>query len=254
MKLTVLTSGSKGNCSYLACGPIHLLIDIGLTYHQLQNNLSTLDVAIDQIDALLLTHTHKDHILGLAVTIKHTNFPVYITEQMYPEIKDIVPKERLEFYQPSGHIGNINMEIIHTSHDAPGAVGFLLEYQNHSLVYITDTGYINQKYFAMLTNKEIYYLESNHDEKMLMDGPYPYVIKQRIISDIGHLSNEMAASYLEKWVGPHTKYIILAHLSEHNNEEKIALDTTRTHLAKTNYHPKVLVAKAKEITELVEVV
>lgn len=147
MKISVLTSGSKGNCSYVNCGNSHLLIDIGLTYHQLKYNLECLNIDLDMIDALLLTHTHKDHISGLAVTLKRTNFKIYISEEMYPELKDIIPKERIEFYSQNFHISDIAIQTIKISHDAPGAVGFLLEYLNSSLVYITDTGYIHRKYF-----------------------------------------------------------------------------------------------------------
>src|SRR5699024_1080680 len=115
---------------------------------------------------------------------------------------------------------------IKTSHDAKGSVGFLITEDDNSIVYITDTGYINRKYFPLLENKNIYYIESNHDEKMLMDGPYPYYLKQRIISDEGHLSNDTTAKYLKKLVGDNTKYIILAHLSEHNNKEELAYIAT----------------------------
>lgn len=253
MKITVLTSGSKGNCSFIECGSTRFLIDIGLTYHQLQKDLEKLNKKLDDIDFLLITHTHKDHILGLAVTMKHTNFKVYIKEEMYQEIKDILPKERIEFYYPNMHIKDILVQTIKISHDAVGAVGFLIEHNDNSLVYITDTGYINEKYFPLLTNKQIYYLESNHDEKMLMEGPYPYILKQRIISDIGHLSNETAAGYLEKLVGEKTKCIILAHLSEQNNLESLALETTKKHLANTKYHPKIIIAKEKQISDIVEV-
>ncbi len=254
MRLTVLTSGSKGNCSYVEAENTRLLLDIGLSYHRLKQDLESQHANLDDIDALLLTHTHKDHILGLEVTIKHTNFKVYITEEMYKDLKDIVPKERIEFYHPDLHIQNIKVTTIKTSHDAKGSVGFLLENGSNSLVYITDTGYIHHKYLKMLTNKQIYYIESNHDEKMLMDGPYPFQLKQRIISDEGHLSNEMAASYLEQLVGIDTKYVLLAHLSEHNNTKEKALEATENHLANTPYHPIVLIAEEKEITELVEVV
>jgi len=253
MKITVLTSGSKGNCSFIECGLTRFLIDIGLTYHQLQKDLEKLNKKLDDIDFLLITHTHKDHILGLAVTMKHTNFKVYIKEEMYQEIKDILPKERIEFYYPNMHIKDILVQTIKISHDAVGAVGFLIEHNDNSLVYITDTGYINEKYFPLLTNKQIYYLESNHDEKMLMEGPYPYILKQRILSDKGHLSNHMVASYLVNLVGENTKYIILAHLSEKNNTEELAYQTTKKHLEENKVEKNILVAKPYESLEMVEV-
>lgn len=253
MKITVLTSGSKGNCSYIESRHLKLLIDDGMRYHRLVKELEKLTVTLDDIDALLLTHTHTDHILGLSVLIKHSHFPIFITEQMYPDIKDFVPKERLVIYQDNMHLQELTLTIIKTSHDAPGSVGFIFEEEEHSLVYITDTGYINRKYLAKITDKEIYYLESNHDEQMLMDGPYPYMLKQRILSDNGHLSNEMASKYLQKVIGPKTKWIILAHLSEHNNKEELALSTLAMHLEETNYQPQVIVASQTKVVEVVEV-
>lgn len=253
MKIRVLTSGSKGNCSYVESRQSKLLIDDGIRYHRLVKELEKLTVTLDEIDALLLTHTHTDHILGLNVLIKHSHFPIFITEQMYPDLKEFVPKERLVIYQEEMHLDDISLTLIKTSHDAPGSVGFIFEEEEHSLVYITDTGYINRKYLAKIKDKEIYYLESNHDEQMLMDGPYPYMLKQRILSDNGHLSNEMASKYLQKVIGPSTRWIILAHLSEHNNKVELALSTLATHLEETDYQPRVVVASQTEVTEVIEV-
>ena len=129
----------------------------------------------------------------------------------------------------------------------------IIEDNKDNLVYITDTGYINKKNFKLLTNKNIYYIESNHDEKMLMDGPYPYYLKQRIISDEGHLSNTTTAKYLKELIGKDTKYIILAHLSEHNNTEQLALEATKEALKDLTFNPKVLVAKQNESLEEIEV-
>ncbi len=253
MRFKTLASGSKGNCSYLQYDTTNILIDIGLSYLQLQKKLDTIRVTIDDIDALFLTHTHKDHMKGLAVVVKHSHFKIYISKEMYPEIKDLVPKERLELYSPLFHIARLQIEVLKTSHDAPGSVGFIFNHCQDSLVYITDTGYINRKYLPKMKNKTLYYIESNHDEKMLMDGSYPYQIKQRIISDKGHLSNHMTADYLESLIGPQTKWIILAHISEHNNTEELALTTTLDKLACLSYQPKVIVAKQYEMGELIEV-
>jgi phosphoribosyl 1,2-cyclic phosphodiesterase len=125
------------------------------------------------------------------------------------------------------NIGEFNITCIHTSHDAIGSVGFLINDDNGSLVYITDTGYINKTYLKKIINKDVYILESNHDINMLMTGPYPYILKQRVLSDKGHLSNELAGEYLKELIGNKTKKIILAHLSEINNTPEIALDTVK---------------------------
>ena len=253
MEFKVLASGSKGNCTFVTCGTTSFLIDIGITYHRLLRELDWMGVCLSDVSFLLLTHTHRDHISGLSVLLKHSQFRVYIREEMYPELKDILPLDRIEFYQDEMHLNDITLNLIHTSHDAPGSVGFLFTYLEHSLVYITDTGYLNRKYLKLLKNKEIYYMESNHDEKMLMDGPYPYVLKQRILSDVGHLSNETTSEYLQELVGKDTKYVVLAHLSEHNNTEELAYSTTFNKLKETEYHPVLLVAKQEEASELLEV-
>ena len=165
MEFKVLASGSKGNCSFVTCGTTSFLIDIGITYHRLLRELDRMGVCLSDVSFLLLTHTHRDHISGLSVLLKHSQFRVYIREEMYPELKDILPLDRIEFYQDEMHLNGITLNLIHTSHDAPGSVGFLFTYLEHSLVYITDTGYLNRKYLKLLKNKEIYYIE----EKVYVD-------------------------------------------------------------------------------------
>ena len=120
-----------------------------------------------------------------------------------------------------------DIEVIHTSHDAKGSVGYIVNNEKSSLVYITDTGYINNSYLKKMQNKNVYIFESNHDITMLMTGPYPYILKQRVVSDKGHLSNEQAGNYLKELIGKNTKKIVLAHLSEINNTKEIALKTVK---------------------------
>lgn len=253
MKIKVLASGSKGNCSYIETSSARFLIDIGITYQRLKKELEKMNLTLEDIDALLLTHAHNDHTSGLKVTLKHTNFKIYTNNEMLKEL--IVPIEnyRIELYQETIHLNNTKITIFKTSHDAKGSVGFIIEDEKNSLVYITDTGYINKKNFKLLTNKNIYYIESNHDEKMLMNGPYPYYLKQRIISDEGHLSNTTTAKYLKELIGKNTKYIILAHLSEHNNKEELALEATEEALKDISFTPQILVAKQNEALEEIEV-
>lgn len=252
MKIKVLASGSKGNCSLIETKSTRFLIDIGITYQRLKKELEKIALSLDDIDALLLTHAHNDHTSGLKVLLKHSNFKIYANKEIIKELTTDINKDRIELYSPLIYLNNTELTIFKTSHDAKGSVGFLIT-EETSLVYITDTGYLNRKYFPLLTNKNIYYIESNHDEKMLMDGPYPYYLKQRIISDEGHLSNETTATYLKKLVGDATKYIILAHLSEHNNKEEIAYNTSREAL-KDREDIKIVVAKQNEALEEIEVI
>lgn len=253
MKIKVLASGSKGNCSLIETASTRFLIDIGITYQRLKRELEKMNLNLNDIDAILLTHAHNDHTSGLKVLLKHTTFKIYTNKDIIKELTTDIDKERIELYDSIMHLNNTELTIFKTSHDAKGSVGFLITDDKSSLVYITDTGYLNRKYFPLLTNKNIYYIESNHDEKMLMDGPYPYYLKQRIISDEGHLSNETTATYLKKLVGDATKYIILAHLSEHNNKEEIAYNTSREAL-KDREDIKIVVAKQNEALEEIEVI
>ena len=253
MKIKVLASGSKGNCSLIETASARFLIDIGITYQRLKKELEKMNLNLDDIDALLLTHAHNDHTSGLKVLLKHTNFKIYANKDIIKELTVDIDKERIELYDSIMHLNSTELTIFKTSHDAKGSVGFLIIDDGSSLVYITDTGYLNRKYFKLLTNRNIYYIESNHDEKMLMDGPYPYYLKQRILSDEGHLSNETTSKYLKKLVGDSTKYIILAHLSEHNNKEELAYTTTRVALQDRS-DIKILVAKQTEALEEIEVI
>ena len=253
MKIKVLASGSKGNCSLIETNSTRFLIDIGITYQRLKKELEKMNLTIEDIDALLLTHAHNDHTSGLKVLLKHTSFKIYTNDDMQKELNTPIDIERIETYSEEFSLNNTKITVFKTSHDAKGSVGFVIEDNNNSLVYITDTGYINKRKFNLLTNKDIYYIESNHDEKMLMDGPYPYYLKQRIISDEGHLSNTKTANYLKEFIGPNTKYIILAHLSEHNNKESLAKEATEEVINSICYNPMVFIAKQNEALEEIEV-
>ena len=130
-------------------------------------------------------------------------------------------------------------------------MGYIITYNGKSLVYVTDTGYINRKYLSKMQGKNIYLIESNHDEEMLMNGPYPPFLKQRVLSDKGHLSNKTTASYLEKLVTDDTKYVLLGHISEKNNTQELALKETNSKL--DNRKVKVMLALQDETSKMIEV-
>ena len=254
MLIKNIESGSSGNSTIIKCNRTYILIDLGITYKILLEELDNLKISIDDIKGLLITHNHRDHTIGLDTFINKTNINIYIPKDMYKSLLKVSKKlteERCVFIDDNFSIGNINIDLIHTSHDAPYSVGYLLTYKNKSLVYITDTGYINRKYMKLLSNKTIYLIESNHDTTMLMDGPYPRILKERIISDNGHLSNKQTASYLDKLVGENTKEIVLLHLSEKNNTEELALNTIKDKL--NNNKIKVICASQDKGTNIIEV-
>ena len=251
MKIKTIASGSKGNCSIVLCGNTNLIIDMGISYLTLKKSLEENSLSFEQFTGILITHNHKDHTNGLSALIKKTNILLFIPKEMYDGIKELVPKERCVFIDDIFTINDVKLKLIHTSHDAPCSVGFIIEYQEKELVYITDTGYINRKHLNQIINKDIYLIESNHDEVMLMDGPYPRFLKERVISDKGHLSNTATAKYLKKIVGDQTKYIILAHISEKNNTEDLAYNCTKNILENENI--EIIIAKQYEESKMIEV-
>ena len=251
MQVKTIASGSKGNCTIVLCNDTNLIIDMGISYLTLKRSLEENSLSFDNFVGILITHCHKDHTSGLASLLKHTNLNVFIPEEMYESIKEYVPYDKCIFLEDKDKINDIEIELIHTSHDAPYSVGFIIEHNQRSLVYVTDTGYINRKYLNKMVDKNVYIIESNHDEIMLMDGPYPRFLKERVISDKGHLSNKTTATYLKKIIGPNTKNIILAHLSEKNNTEEKALEAMQDQgLDKL---VKIQTARQYEESELIEV-
>lgn len=251
MKFKVLASGSKGNCTVIISDEAKIIIDMGISYQTLKKSLEEDSLSLNDFTGILITHCHKDHTNGLASLVKHTRLKVYIPIKMYDSLKELISRDDCIFIEDNFKINDLKIELIHTSHDATASVGYIIENNNKSLVYVTDTGYINRKYLTKMLKKECYIIESNHDEKMLMDGPYPRFLKERVISDKGHLSNTTTAKYLQKIIGNNTKMIVLAHLSETNNTEELAYNTTKELLSDKSI--EILVARQHESTAIIEV-
>lgn len=253
MKFKVIASGSKGNCTYIECGDKCFLIDVGISYQKIMTSLKEDGKTPLDIDGIFISHKHDDHIKGLASFVKKTNTKVFLTKELISDLKEIIPKENIVKITEELQIGEIKVTLMPTSHDVK-SYGFLIEYFDKSLVYITDTGYINRKFYQMTENKNIYIIEANHDEEMLMNGPYPYYLKQRVISDVGHLSNRYTGKYLKKIIGDNTRYIFLAHLSEKNNTKELALSQVKEELEETDFNlEKILIADQYTGTEVMEV-
>lgn len=252
MKVEVLSSGSKGNTTYIETKEAKILIDLGNTCKYVKEKLERLEVDPKSLDAILITHTHNDHIKGLKVFEKRYGTKVYMSPKMQPYLKfvdnyEIMSKNIIK-------IKDIEINIVKTSHDAEESRGYIINNEGKSIVYITDTGYINQKYFDLLKNRDIYILESNHDIEMLNNGPYPFALRQRILGDKGHLSNYDCSKYLSEFIGDNTKCIMLAHLSEENNTKELAYNTLIERLNNNNQKvDKIIITTQNEETELVEI-
>lgn len=250
MKISVLASGSKGNCTYVETENNKVLIDLGMSNLYVEKSLSSLNVNADEIDSIFITHTHVDHIAGLKVFVKKHHPTVYLTKKMYEELYSVI--DNYVIIEDKIYLNDLVVDYFKTSHDTPDSVGYIFSSNEKSFVYVTDTGYINVKSFKNLTNKDAYVFESNHDIELLMNNSrYPYHTKQRILGDRGHLSNVQSSDYLKQLTGDNTKYIILAHLSEQNNDPVLALNTLEQKL--NNDKINIMVACQNEKTELIEV-
>ena len=255
MKVKVLSSGSKGNSTVIITDKVKVLLDIGTSCAYVEKTLSNIDIDPKEITHILITHDHIDHIKGLKVFLKKYRPVVHVTEKLKQLFQDTIGDYNYKVFDDGMCIiEDLIINTIKTSHDATDSVGYIIKHNKSSLVYITDTGYINNRYYDKLSNNTVYILESNHDVKMLREGPYPYYLQQRVISDKGHLSNKQASSYLCKFIGKNTKKIVFAHISEHNNTEEKVIETFNEELAKNNMKfDNIMIARQNECTEFIEV-
>ncbi len=227
MRVSVLASGSEGNCTYVETNKHKILIDLGMNVKYITEKLGELDVLPQDINLVFITHVHNDHIAALDKFIKKYQPTICLSQTMFKEIPSIKDYEHIIIYDDQMVFDSLTVEIFKTSHDTTDSRGFVITSDNSSLVYVTDTGYLNRRHFDLLKNKNMYIFESNHDVEKLMHGRYPAWLKKRVISDKGHLSNHDSSVYLSKLIGDNTKKIILAHLSKENNTEEIALNTIK---------------------------
>lgn len=217
----MLASGSKGNACIIEIDGKRILIDCGTTKRYLVNSFQSLDLKFEDVDIVLITHDHSDH----TSQIRHfTHAEIFSPSTHEISTNLIRPYESFNW-------NGIDILPIKTSHDDESSVGYVITRDDIKLVYITDTGYIRDQDLSYIKNATFYILESNHDPAMLMQTARPYHIKQRILSDEGHLSNDDAGLILSKVVGSKTRQIILAHLSLQANTEELALQTVKSHLA-----------------------
>lgn len=217
MEFALLASGSKGNSFVIVDGTTKVMIDCGTTKKYLLGQLNDLNIQVEDLDALVITHDHSDHVSQ----IKHfKSLPIYAPVIM-DDYDTFTVRPGVCFT-----IETLRFTPIALSHDAMNTTGYIVENGVEKLVYITDTGYINEKYIDMLKDADYIVLESNHDVEMLMATNRPQFTKQRIYSDTGHLCNEDCASVLDKIVSENTKMIILAHISEQANTRNKALQVT----------------------------
>ncbi len=229
-----LASSSSGNCSVYCGGGRVILIDAGTNTKYIRGALGQLGLCLGDVTDILITHTHTDHISALPVLSKHCKAPVLCSRQAHPLLLPHCNHEEVGTFVPGEAfwLGEVRITPFATPHDSPGSCGFTLECEAGKLAYCTDLGCVTPAIYGHLKGARTVFLESNHDVYMLKNGEYPYYLKQRILSDRGHLSNDAAAETACALVEDGAERVILAHLSEHNNTPRCALRETREALEK----------------------
>jgi len=237
LNLVSLFSSSKGNCTYVFSEKTKLLVDIGVSAKRLTEALSTINVLPEEIQGVLITHEHSDHIKGIKVFCKRHNIPVFASKKTWQSLVSLELDEALKNdFEPyeSFTVGDINILPFSIPHDAIDPCGFNLLCEKEKVTVATDIGHITPQLLSYFENSSSILLESNHDINMLRAGNYPYLLKQRIIGNYGHLSNIISAETVEYLIKKGTKKFILAHLSEDNNLPSLALETVKSRLYTNN--------------------
>ncbi len=265
MRLCSIASGSSGNCIYVGSDCAHVLIDAGISGRRVEAGLNSLELTGRDLDGILITHEHSDHIKGLGVIARKYGIPIYATggtvdamvrsgslgkipEGIFREIREDEP-----FL-----IKDLVVNPFTIPHDAAQPVGYRLECGEHSVGIATDLGKYNEYIIENLQNLDALLLEANHDIRMLQVGRYPYYLKQRIMGDRGHLSNENAGQLLCRLLHDNLKAVFLGHLSKENNYEELAYETvcSEVTMGDNPYKSKdfkIQVAKRDYISEIVTV-
>ena len=227
-KISVLASGSKGNATVITAGGKSFLIDAGISCRQLTQRLKEAGLAPENLEGVLLTHEHRDHVNGLPVLSRKWHLPVFANEATWRNMPQRTEMERAccRLLPKCLQTDGLKITSFNVPHDAAGTLGYVFEYAGARCVYLTDVGFITEEIKTNVAGADTLVLEANHDEEMLKKGSYPYALKQRILGTRGHLSNA-AAGWLLSQMERLPAEVVLAHLSQENNTSQLALGTVR---------------------------
>ncbi len=230
MKFSVLASGSTGNAVYIEAGSTKLLVDAGVGIRQLQAAFQEIAVSGSELQAVVVTHEHSDHIKGLAAVVRKWNVPIYMSVGTWSKVQQLWKEEEAvqARHIRSGTVftlGELVIEPFAISHDAEEPLGFCFYHGEDKLALATDLGYVNDRVREVTRGANTFIVESNHDLEMLRSGTYPWHLKRRILGDKGHLSNDSASEFLGDVISEDTEQVYLAHLSKENNRPELAVQT-----------------------------
>lgn len=271
MRLTSIASGSSGNCVYVGSDTTHLLVDAGISCKRIEAGVNELDLSMKDIDGILITHEHSDHISGLGVISRKYGIPMYATpgtkkEILNPKNKmgEIDPELICEIYpEDKLTIKDITINPLRVSHDAAEPVAYRFKSGGTRIGVVTDLGTFDDYVVESLKGMNALFMEANHDVKMLEVGPYPYYLKRRILGDRGHLSNVSCGNLLSKIMNDNLQAVFLGHLSKENNLPELAYESVRVEVTMNKAMDnsssisindiRMLVAKRSELSDIVNI-
>lgn len=226
-------SGSSGNCILVGSDSCRILVDCGISRKRTMDALAAQDMTLEDLDGIFLTHEHTDHIQGLPMIAKKTRMPIYATrgtiEAVQKKLGDAIDPQRFVTVQADipVTVGDLTVNPMKISHDAAEPVGYRIFGEGKKACVCTDLGCYDNYTVDCLQDADVLLLEANHDVNMLQVGPYPYRLKQRILGNLGHLSNVSSGELLTKVLNDHLKSVFLGHLSQENNYPDLAFETVR---------------------------
>lgn len=234
MRLCSIASGSSGNCIYVGSDATHLLVDVGISGKRTEQGLNSIGVTVRDLDGIFITHEHADHISGLGVIARKYGIPIYATSGTIEAILTSSSVGKIDsalFHEIQADekltIKDLTVNPMRISHDAAQPVAYRISYGNKKVGICTDLGVYNDYTVECLKGMDALLIEANHDVNMLQVGPYPYYLKQRILGERGHLSNENSGRLLSRILHDGLENIILGHLSKENNLPELAYEAVR---------------------------
>lgn len=236
MKFCAIASGSSGNCQYIETNEKKILIDAGLSGKAIEENLRAVGVDPGDLDGIFVTHEHNDHVKGVGILARRWGLDVFANENTWHAMEKTVKRiddHKRHVFHTAQAFSYGDMEIVPMAlfHDAAEGTGYVICSGNKKISVLTDTGWVNTSMLEKMSGSDLYYIESNHDTDMLESGPYPRILKDRIASTRGHLSNEHCGELLTGLLEKKGEHVVLAHLSEENNRPLLAARATREILA-----------------------
>jgi phosphoribosyl 1,2-cyclic phosphodiesterase len=258
-----LSSGSSGNCYYIGNEFHGILIDAGISATSIRKFLKDMNISIQSIMGVLITHNHIDHIRGLEALTRKNNLPAFATPKIWKSI--LTPKTKISRdcireipLQKKFHLAGFDIEVFPVCHDAPETIGLHICSNDKKITIVTDLGHICQTSAPYIKAANLLVIESNYDEQMLVNGRYPHFLKERIQSNHGHLGNHQTSFFLADIINENLSHICLAHLSKNNNTPEKALQTLQQTFAKKginlNCNQRISILNRNTPTEMVRLV